>query len=213
MTTILLIRHGESEANREGFFAGQNDVKLLDKGLMQAEATAQFIKKSYKVDRIYSSDLIRAYDTALAVSRATGLPVSCDERLREIYSGLWQGMRFDDIIRDFGESYGVWLRDIGNAVCDGGESVRQLGERVMAALTDIAVKNDGSTVVIATHATPIRAMQCIVSGLDLGEMRNIPWVSNASVTELIFEDGKFHLGKVGQDVHLSGLRTVFPSNV
>ena len=213
MTVFLLIRHGESEANREGFFAGQCDVALLDKGLKQAQATAHFIAENYKADKLYSSDLKRALDTALAVKEQTGLPVVCDVRLREIFSGQWQGKSFDRIVLEHGESYGVWLKDIGNAVCDGGESVRELGARVMAALTDIAAECDGSTVVIATHATPIRAAQCIVSGLDLDEMKNIPWVSNASVTEIIYDGGAWRLGKVGQDGHLSDMRTSFPANV
>ena len=75
MTVFLLIRHGESEANREGFFAGQCDVALLDKGLKQAQATARFIAENYKADKLYSSDLKRALDTALAVKEQTGLPV------------------------------------------------------------------------------------------------------------------------------------------
>lgn len=213
MTRFLLIRHGESEANREGYFAGQSDALLLDRGLVQAELTADFIAESYKVDKIFASDLRRSYDTALAVARRVGLPVETDARLREIYSGKWQGKRFEDITSEFCDSYGVWLHDIGRAVCDGGESVRELGERVCDALLDIARLCDGETVVVATHATPIRAVQCKVATGGFEGMKDIPWVSNASVTELIFDGGEWTLGRIGQDKHLSDLKTVFGANV
>ena len=78
----------------------------------------------------------------------------------------------------------MWLSDIGNAVCSGGESVKELGARVMEALTDIAKKNSGKTVAVATHATPIRAAQTLIEYGDIGYMKDVPWVSNGSVTVL-----------------------------
>ena len=213
MTSLLLIRHGESRANREGFFAGQADVPLEEKGLSQARITADFIVRNYSVDRVYASDLCRAYDTGKAVADLLGLEVIPDPRLREIFSGKWQGQKFTDIIAQYGEDYQVWLTDIGNCVCTGGESVAQLGQRVLAALTDIATENPGKTVVIATHATPIRVLQCLLGGFALNRMKDIPWVSNASVTEITYDAGVWMLGKIGQDAHLFDLKTTFCANV
>ncbi len=212
MTTLLLIRHGESEANREGYFAGQSDAALLEKGLMQARLTAEFIKNEYDVAKIYASDLRRAYDTGKVLSELIGIKVIPEKRLREIFAGVWQGMKFDDIERQFESDYGVWRNDIGNCKTTCGESVRELGERVMAALLDIARDNDGKTVAVATHATPIRAVQCMI-GDGFDSMKNIPWVTNASVTEIIYENGKWSLGRVCRDEHLSKFRTSFPANV
>lgn len=67
--------------------------------------------------------------------------------------------------------------------------------------------------VIATHATPIRALRCICSGRDMDEMKYVPWVSNASVTELTYDGGLWSLGRVGMDSHLAALKTEFPPNV
>ena len=69
MTRLLFVRHGQSEANLEGVFAGQIDPALTELGYRQAECTAEFIAKTYSVDAVYSSDLQRAYHTGLAAGR------------------------------------------------------------------------------------------------------------------------------------------------
>ena len=213
MTTLILIRHGESAANRDGIFAGHTDVELLDKGIEQAKKTAEYIAENYKADKVYASDLKRAYKTGEIIADLSGVGIVADKRLREINGGQWQGRKFTDLVESYAEEYSCWLNDIGNSCCTDGESVAQLGERVLEALTEIAEENNGKTVVIATHATPIRTMQCILQGLSLDVMKDIPWVSNASVTEITYENGKWSFVKVGEDKHLSALRTSFPANV
>ena len=213
MTTIILVRHGESEANRLGFFAGQTDVDLLEKGIAQARSTGVYISRNYKVDKVYASDLKRAYKTGALISELVGAELIADKRLREINAGLWQGNTFDDLLTHYNEGYTCWLNDIGNCQCDGGESIKQLSERIFEVLCEIAESNIGKTVVVATHATPIRAMQCVLKYLPLGEMKNIPWVSNASVTEISYANKKWTFVKEGEDDFLSELRTSFPTNV
>ena len=213
MTTLILIRHGESEANRQRVFAGHLDVDLQDTGLKQAKATARYLVENYKIDKVYASDLKRAFNTGKCVADLIGKEPIPDKNLREILAGKWDGVKFDDLINDFKEDYHIWLTDIGNCRCTGGESVKELSERVMAALTSIAQENPGKTVVVATHATPIRAVQCILSGLTLDSMKDIPWVSNASITEISYDDGKWKLVKAGYDSHLSELKTQLPASV
>lgn len=213
MTTLILIRHGESEANRNNVFAGHINPDLQNKGLKQAERTAKYITENYKVDKIYSSDLQRAFKTAKALGELLNLEVITEENLREIYAGEWENMKFDDLPILFPKEFEAWTTDIGNAVCPNGESVKQLGERVMYALIKIAEENKGKTVVIATHATPIRVAQSIVQTGGLDEMKNIPWVSNASVTVFEYENNSFKAVKISEDAHLSELRTALPDNV
>ena len=212
MTKLILIRHGESEANAEGVFAGQINPDLEQKGLDQASLTAKYVADNYKVDKIYSSDLQRAYKTALCLADITGLEVEKNQNLREIFAGDWEGLTFDQLQEKYPEEYGVWLNHIGKARCAGGESVAELGNRVMDALTKIAQSNAGKTVAVATHATPIRAMQSLVETGGLDEMENIPWVSNASVS--VFEyDGEWKIVSLSVDSHLAELKTVLPKNV
>ena len=213
MTTLLLVRHGESEANRGKFFAGQKDVPLLPSGEEQAALTAKYISETYTVRAVYASDLRRAYRTGETISETLGVPLKAHTGLREVYAGEWQGKTFDLLGRDYAESYSVWCKDIGNCRCLGGESIRELSERVLAACTEIAVAHDGETVVIATHATPIRALQCICSGRDMDEMKNVPWASNASVTEITYDNGKWSVLRASIDSHLSGKQSALPPNV
>ena len=213
MTTLLLIRHGQSRANLTRFFAGHTDVPLTDLGLRQAECTAEFVLANYAVDRVYSSDLQRAFQTGEAVAKPLGLAVQADSGLREIFAGQWEGKTFDRLWEEYSEDFGRWNSDIGNSQPTGGESVAQLQERMMATLQKIAEENPGSVVAVATHAAAIRSVQCGVSGVGLEGMKDVPWVVNASVTELCYENGQFALGKIGQAAHLESLRTDMPANV
>lgn len=213
MTNIIFIRHGESMANRMAVFAGNFNADLTEIGLAQAQKTAEYVAQNYKVDAVYASDLLRAYKTGKAVADVLSLPVYADARLREISAGKWEGETFDELPKKYPADFSLWLTDIGNSRPTDGESVRQLGQRILSAVTDIAEKNDGKTLVIATHATPIRVLQCMLGGHSFDEMQNIPWVSNCSVTEICYDGGNWKLIKIGYDEHLAGMRSSLPTNV
>lgn len=212
MTRLLLIRHGQSMANLEKIFAGALDSPLSELGLRQAELTADYIAAKYKVDCVYASDLQRAFMTGKAIADRFGLDVIPVSALREINGGYWEETLFDLLPQRYPDSYGIWLQNIGNAVCDGGESVSGLQQRVLTALYQIARDNPDKTVVIATHGTPIRAVQCFCEGKSLDEMKNIKWVSNASVTEISFENDRLKIENVSYDAHLGSLTSVLPAN-
>ncbi len=212
-TRLLMIRHGQSEANNASAFAGHKDFPLTQTGMEQAECTAEYIYRHYPVDQVYASDLQRAYATGEAVAEKCGLFVQVDAGLREIFAGNWEGNTFDCLERDFADSYGVWLRDIGNAQTDGGESVAELQKRVVDTVNKITRRHPGQTVVLATHATPVRALQCHCEGKTLDEMKTVPWVGNASVAVLECRDGKLSLVEAGYDAHLGELVSKFPKNV
>ena len=90
---------------------------------------------------------------------------------------------------------------------------QELAKRILTEVEKIAKENDGKTVVIATHATPVRSMECAWRGMTFDEMKDIPWVTNASVTEADYENGKFTLNFAGKDDHLSDIATSLPKNV
>ena len=216
MTRFILIRHGQSLANLQGIFAGHLDVALSPLGEQQARVTAEYIKKNFAIDCVYSSDLKRARDTALAVGEAFGLPVSPHQGLREVFAGEWEGMTFDELqTGKLREGYALWLKNVGCAHPNGGESVVELQKRVVATLEAIAKEHPGQTVAIGTHATPLRAVICHAMGLPAEQMKAVPWVSNASVTVIDVCDGKFLLQTAGYAQHQidAGLSSHFPANV
>ena len=178
------------------------------------EEIAEFVKENYKVSAIYSSDLQRAYRTAECFSEILGLDIIKEEGLREINGGDFQGKKHAELPEIYPEEYGtIWLNHIGKAKCPNGETVRELGERVITTLEKIAKKNKGKTVLISTHATPIRATQCIVETGSVDQMENTPWASNASVTEITYNNGKWELVRASIDDHLKDLKTAFSKYV
>jgi len=152
---IYLIRHGESKANEKNLFLGHGDLDLTELGIEQAKKTAKYLK-TVNADVIYSSDLLRAYNTAKQTANLINLPIVTDKGLREIDCGEWDFVPFDEIKVRFKDGYNVWINDVANAKCDGGESVREVQERLVKAVTKIANDNLGKTVLIFSHATAIR---------------------------------------------------------
>ncbi len=213
MTTLILVRHGQSEANLDKCFAGQTNPDLTQMGHEQAEALSTWIIENFKIDKIYSSDLIRAYNTAKPTSEKIDVPITKSKALREINAGYWQGKTFDYIIDKFPVEYSVWLNNIGNAVCSGGESVEELLHRVLSALKKIVKENPDKTVLVVTHATPIRVIQSYYENGSIEFMHNTPWVPNTSVTVCECEEETFSLKLIGYDDYLNNLKSTLPSNV
>lgn len=212
-TTFLLVRHGQSIANIEKRFAGHWDAPLSQLGQQQAFATAAYLTAQYNIDAVYASDLSRAYETGKAIADKCHLPVIQNAAFREINAGDWEGLRFDDLQIQFPDSYTTWMHNIGEAVCDNGESVAHLQERFATALKKIADENDGATVAVATHATPIRSLQCLCLEQPLSYMKLIPWVPNASVTVVTYTNGTFSLVLAGYADHLGNQISHLPANV
>lgn len=213
-TTIYLIRHGQSEANERGAFLGHHDLNLTQIGRKQASVTADFLcSQGQHPNVIYSSDLIRAYETARCTAERFNMPIIKDKNLREIYAGYWENHLFTDIEVKFTESYNTWKTNIGLARCDGGESVEELQLRIVSAVTQIAQKHKNSTVFIFTHATPIRvfAAHCLKKTLD--EMKTIPWATNASVTKVVYDNESFDMVEYSRDDFMEGIGTKLPANV
>ena len=214
MTTVIIVRHGQSEGNLLAEFHGQYNSDLTEMGHAQAECTAEFLD-SYKIDKIYSSDIKRAYSTALHTAKRKNLEVTMCEGLREIYAGEWEQMKFADISVKYPELYDTWYNDISKCKLPGGESVSQLYNRVVSAFERIVNDNDGKMVLITTHATPIRALLCYFAGKGVSGMQEIKWVPNASVTVVKCNKDSREVVLKGEHSHLSakGLLTELPKNI
>lgn len=200
-TRLIFVRHGYSVSNDKKFFAGHTDVDLTERGHKQAELTAEYLKNE-KIDIIYSSDLKRAYYTALPISKMHSLPIIKDESLREIYAGEWEGLSFEELREKYEKAYSLWINDIGLSRCTGGESTKELLDRIFAKTERIALENEGKTVLIATHATPIRVLCTAAAGEGMEKMKDIPFVMNASVTRFDFEKGILTAVSVDENAHL-----------
>jgi broad specificity phosphatase PhoE len=153
-TRLLLARHGETDWNRIGRWQGHADPPLNELGRQQAEALAEQLAGD-GVRAIYSSDLVRASETARVVGERLGLAVVEDPGLREIDVGSWSGLTRAEVQELYPEGFARWLAgEIGHD----GETREQLTDRVVATVERIAAAHDGHTVVLVTHGGAIRAL-------------------------------------------------------
>ena len=206
-TVLLFVRHGQSEANLKGIFAGGTEYPLTELGHKQAELMMKFVIEKYKIDAVYSSDLCRASDTAEKVARRLGLRVNTDRRLREIDGGIWNRMAFDDISQKYKTEFDMWTADLSKVRAPEGENVYDVQKRALEAITDICENEKGKTVFIATHRVLLRTVQCKWEGRPLSDINKCEWLSNCSVSEILFSQGKLIPVNVGQDEFMGDLIT------
>ena len=212
MTRLIITRHGQSIANAQFRFAGHSDFDLSDVGHAQAELAAEYISKKFKIDYIYSSDLLRAYNTALPTAKRLGLEIIPTTSLREIFAGEWEGLTTDEIAVKYTEDFDIWKNDYARSRCTGGESTAEVYERAYRAVVDIASKHDGQTLLLSTHATMVRALCARAMGLSAEQTGDIPFTHNASINLFTYDNGRLipdelniieHLGDTVTGVHRS----------
>lgn len=209
---IYLVRHGESQANKLNVFLGHGDLDLTEKGIEQAKITAEYLS-AFKIDKIYSSDLSRAYNTALATAEKFNLPIIKEQGLREIECGAWDFMSYEQVKTEFKESFDVWFNDIANARCDGGESIEEVQIRMVSTLEKIAKENPDKTVAVFSHATAIRTFAGYCTGEGKYGVAKVEYPSNASVTEIDYENGVFNITNYSVDYFMGDKATAFPKHV
>ncbi len=185
MTRIIMVRHGQSLANAEHRFAGHSNFDLSPLGSEQAKLAAEYLFNIEKPDIIYSSDLLRAHNTALPFSKKYSLPINDTKELRELFAGSWEGLALRDIAEKYGEDLLRWRDDFSNSYCTDGESVAELYARIVPAVKRLAAQNDGKCVLMTSHATPIRAVEAEARGLGPNRIHEIPFVRNTAIN--IFE--------------------------
>ena len=205
-TVLILERHGESVGNAERTYHGHSDIPLSERGYVQVARSAELLK-STKIDAIYSSDLRRAMETAEAhLGYHKELSIEPCEKLREIHVGKWQGMKVVDIIEEYGEYFTVeWKEKFGTfRGAPGGESVPDGAVRFTEALLDIARKNIGKTVLVASHAAVIRAAFAKIKGIAPEDVAvELPFPTNASLTVVYFDGERLISGEFSHDSHLA----------
>lgn len=208
MGRILLVRHGQSSTNQARIFTGQLDYDLSPLGYRQAECAMDYIAAHDAVEAIYASDLLRAVHTAqpLAERRICDRPdasVSGDQRRRMAGAEVH---RLDA---------GCGLRPVAARhwtlrLPPAGKAWRSWLSRVYTALTALARQARRQTILLATHATPIRTLQCTLLHRPLEEMKDVQWVTNASLTVVEYANGEFSMPLISYDDYLADMKTTLP---
>jgi broad specificity phosphatase PhoE len=188
VTTLLLVRHGETDWNREGRWQGGSNTSLNEAGREQARALAETLDGT--VDAIYSSDLTRARDTAEILAARLGLEVQLDERIRERGFGAWEGLTTAEIEERYADEHRLWRLGEGAGAADA-EPFDTFAHRITAFLDDVLERHPTEEVLVVAHGGSIRVIQALARDLDyVRDHRLIPGVPNCVVTRYAVKDGK-----------------------
>ena len=156
MLRLLLVRHGQTEWNALRRYQGHSDLPLNGKGLEQARQLAARLQP-LTIDLAFSSDLLRAVQTADLLVHGRGLTAQPDARLRELNFGILEGHTFDEGLALWPEMINAWVAD-NNRPPTGGEPLDDLTRRVTQFYEELTRAADGKTVLLVAHGGPLRVL-------------------------------------------------------
>jgi broad specificity phosphatase PhoE len=187
-TTIVLVRHGTTNWNRQRRFQGHADVPLNEEGRAQARDLAkQLAGESFAV--AYSSPLRRASETAEILAGRLELELRSNEALKEVDVGSWSGLTVTEVGARFPEGYARWVAWRASG-WDDGETYEELGRRVVAGLRELAETHREARILAVTHGGPIRAALAAASGRPLDEIgAEFGVLGNCAVVQIAVRDG------------------------
>ena len=185
---LILIRHGETESNRERLALGREDVPLNEKGCRQAAALAASLA-GVSVAAVYASPLCRAVETARLLAEERGLEVQVDEDFIEMAVGDLEGLSPREMIERYGDFLQKWFStEAGSLRMPGGESLQDVQDRAWAAIERLRERHPEQTVVVVTHNFTIHAILCRVLGLPLASFRRFRHDLGAKAVVEVRED-------------------------
>lgn len=201
---LILIRHGESEGNASGIVQGHLDFGLTALGRAQAEATAVYLAAT-KADRLVSSPLRRAFETASLIAGSLGLQVESDSRLMEYDIGAASGLTGPQIRERFPDVVAQWQKGLHPRFP--GEEGRDIFSARIATLLDELVA-EGKDVVAVAHGGVVGAFCRLMLGMD-PLRRGVFETANCGITEIAIDrQGRRVLQRVNDTCHLGSLMTM-----
>ena len=202
-TRLILIRHGETPWNRIARIQGHTDIPLSPLGLSQAERVAEALADE-PLAAIYSSDLIRARQTAEALARVQGLPVRFDAGLRERAFGRFEGLTWEEISKGYPEDAMRWRRREPDFAVGGGESLNRFSARCLDAARRAAIAHPGQAIALVAHGGVLDCLYRAATRAALEAPRS--WqLGNATINRLLATTDGFTLIGWNDDRHLAGL--------
>lgn len=203
MSTILLVRHGETEWNRDRRVQGWAPVALSDNGHDQADRLAGRLAEAYSVDRLVSSDLRRTLETARPLARAVDCDLTTDRRWRERNFGVLQGLSYGELFLGHPE---FTLSEVGyraaEATPEGGESLLDHRTRILGAFTELRSSLAADeTAVVVTHGGPLYLLTGWIRGLDIEATILDQEQGNCAVNEVV-DDGELTIRLENDCSHL-----------
>ncbi len=185
---IILIRHGETDWNKEGRFQGQIDIPLNDNGKRQAKQASEFLKE-INFNKAYSSSMMRPFETAKIILGKNNLKINRIDKLVEISHGLWEGKLENEIKDKWPNLLEDWHNNPESVIMPEGESIKDVALRSIFAWESICKEQaDGDTTLVVAHDAVNKTLLCHILGLDFSNIWMIKQ-GNGGITVIdIFKD-------------------------
>lgn len=174
MKKIYLARHGESQWNVSKIVQGQKNIPLTDKGIKQAELLGKRLINE-QIEKIYSSDLARAYDTAKIIGKIIDVEVEPMKEFREINFGVWEGLSKNELLTKYRTEYEKWLKNPKDLILEGAETLAELQERALEGINKIINLNGDryNNILIVSHSATIKVIILGLLGISLNNFKNL----------------------------------------
>ncbi|GBE31164.1 MAG TPA: histidine phosphatase family protein [Nitrospirae bacterium] len=174
VTTVYLIRHGQTEGSDENRYKGHIDVPLSDEGMKQVGRLSDHMSGLFNngsgssgLSHIYCSDLVRAVRTAEIIGKPFGLMPDIIPQLRERSFGQWEGMTFDEIRETYPGEFDAWVKNPLEFSPVGGESTLEVRGRVMPVFYELVGRHEGGSIALVAHGGINRIVLCDILGIPL----------------------------------------------
>lgn len=200
-TEFLVIRHGETAWNAQTRIQGHLDSPLNEEGLAQALLVGERLQRE-QFSTLYCSDLGRALQTVQPIADRTGHDIVREPRLRERHLGVFQGLTGAECEARYAQDYARFKSRDPDHVVPGGESIRQLFERVSSIFRELAARHPDERIVVVTHGGVLDALHRFAGNVPLEQARAFS-IYNASLNIIVCEDQRWSIARWGDITHLT----------
>lgn len=197
---LIIIRHGKTSWNHERRYQGQTDIKLNDEGIKQAYKLKQRLENE-KITAIYSSDLIRAQETAAIIAKPHNLKVQINKEFREMHFGDWEGLTFNEVEKKYPTQAQAWLLKPHELKIENGESFILVRDRALKELKNVFQLYPQGNIILVGHGGVNAALICGLLGKPLADIWNY-MQKNTAITTLERKEGKINLSLSNDYSHL-----------
>ncbi len=198
---ILLLRHAETDWNRERRYQGWRDIPLSPTGRAQAESAGRLLAAS-PLAAVWSSPLARARETAALIAAPHTLPVREADAFKEMGFGDWEGLTRDEVRKRFPDAHRAWAETPHEAAWPGAETLGVVRARALAGLEALREAHQGQTVCLVSHGITSRILILEALGLGLDRLWSLQ-LSATGISELEFRDDWTTLHRMNSLIHLA----------
>ncbi|MCX7709607.1 MAG: histidine phosphatase family protein [Clostridia bacterium] len=203
MTKLYLVRHGETDWNKQNRCQGCIDIDLNEDGILQAKAVSKRLA-SEKIDMIYSSELTRAYHTADIINEQLSCEIKKDKALNEIDFGDWEGLTFEEMRVRPDYNYLHWKSEPHKAAFPGEGSLQIVQDRAMKLIRQIIQEHSGKNILVVSHGGILKTV--ILGLLDIGlEAYNKFYITNTSISIVSVEQERNYIHVLNDTCHLQDM--------